>query len=120
MVNNPSGQKATQILMSRNGLVRTMVFTHLPSNILLILIPLMPNVSLAIAVLFLRFSISQMHVPTRQSYTITVVPPHDRSAAAGIAGVSRTTGAALALFLAAIIFASFCAIKSPEEAKPTE
>ena len=73
-----------------------MVLTHLPSNILLILVPLMPNVQLAIAVLLLRFSISQMDVPTRQSYVIAVVDPEDRSAAAGITGIARTTGAALA------------------------
>ncbi len=80
----------------RIGLVRTMVFTHLPSNILLILVPFMPNVQWAIAVLLLRFSISQMDVPTRQSYVIAVVDPSERSAAAGITGVARTTGAALA------------------------
>jgi len=73
-----------------------MVFTHLPSNVLLILVPLMPNAPLAIAVLLLRFTISQMDVPTRQSYVMAVVPPHERSAAAGITGVARTIGAALA------------------------
>jgi MFS family permease len=100
-------------LASRIGLVRTMVFTHLPSNILLILIPLMPNLPLAIAVLFLRFSISQMDVPTRQSYTMAVVPPHERSAAAGITGVSRTTGAALAPVLAGFMFARPSLISAP-------
>src|SRR5213079_843511 len=53
-------------LAARFGLIKTMVYTHLPSNILLILLPLMPNLPLAIAVLMLRFSISQMDVPTRQ------------------------------------------------------
>jgi len=77
------------------GLIRTMVFTHIPSNILLILVPLMPNLPLAIAVLLLRFSISQMDVPTRQSYTMAVVAPDERSAAAGITGIARTTGASL-------------------------
>lgn len=62
-------------LASRFGLVNTMVFTHLPSNILLILVPLMPTLSLAVLALFLRFSISQMDVPTRQSYTMAVVRP---------------------------------------------
>jgi len=100
-------------LASRLGLVRTMVFTHLPSNILLILIPLMPKLSLAIAVLFLRFSISQMDVPTRQSYTMAVVPPQERSAAAGIVGVARTTGAALAPFLAGLMFARPALINVP-------
>lgn len=80
---------------SRIGLIRTMVFTHIPSNILLILVPLMPNLPLAVAVLLLRFSISQMDVPTRQSYTMAVVAPDERSAAAGITGIARTIGASL-------------------------
>ena len=90
----------------RIGLVRTMVFTHLPSNVLLILVPFMPTVELAIAVLLLRFSISQMDVPTRQSYVIAVVDPAERSAAAGITGVARTTGAALAPLAAVPFIAS--------------
>lgn len=80
---------------SRIGLLNTMVFTHIPSNILLILVPLMPSMPLAIFALLLRFSISQMDVPTRQSYTMAVVDPDERSAAAGLTGVARTTGAAL-------------------------
>ena len=80
---------------SRVGLVNTMVFTHLPSNVLLMTVPFMPNLSLAIAVLLLRFSISQMDVPTRQSYTMAVVTPDERSAASGITGVARTIGAAI-------------------------
>ena len=80
---------------SKIGLIRTMVFTHIPSNILLILVPLMPNLPLAITMLLLRFSISQMDVPTRQSYTMAVVDPDERSAAAGITGIARTTGASL-------------------------
>jgi MFS family permease len=100
-------------LASRFGLVKTMVFTHLPSNVLLILIPLMPNASLAIAVLLLRFSISQMDVPTRQSYTMAIIRPKERSAAAGIAGISRTTGAALAPVLAGILFAHPASISVP-------
>src|SRR5262249_48181916 len=71
-------------IAARIGLVRTMVFTHLPSNVLLILVPLMPNLRLAILVLLARYSISQMDVPTRQSYTMAIVTPHERSAAAGI------------------------------------
>jgi MFS family permease len=77
------------------GLINTMVFTHLPSNVLLILVPFMPSLSLAIALLLLRFSISQMDVPTRQSYTMAVVAPDERSAASGITGVARTIGASL-------------------------
>src|ERR1700681_724424 len=97
----------------RFGLLRTMVFTHLPSNVLLILIPLMPNLSLAILVLFLRFSISQMDVPTRQSYTMAVVRPEERSSAAGITGVARTTGAAIAPVLAGLLFARPSLINLP-------
>lgn len=90
---------ATRIA-NRIGLINTMVFTHLPSNILLILVPFMPTLPLAIGVLLLRFSISQMDVPTRQSYVIAVVDPSERTAAAGITGVARTAGAALAPILA--------------------
>ncbi len=127
---------------SRIGLIRTMVFTHIPSNILLILVPLMPNLPLAIAVLLLRFSISQMDVPTRQSYTMAVVAPDERSAAAGITGIARTTGASLSpvftgpllanaalmnvpFFLSGglkiiydlMLYRNFKAIKPPEEKK---
>ncbi|MCL4561042.1 MAG: MFS transporter [Chloroflexi bacterium] len=87
-------------LAKRFGLINTMVFTHIPSNILLILVPLMPNLPLAIAVLLLRFSISQMDVPTRQSYTMAVVEPDERSAAAGVTGIARTTGSAISPVLA--------------------
>jgi MFS family permease len=79
----------------RIGLVNTMVFTHLPSNILLMLVPLMPNLSLAVVVLFARFAISQMDVPPRQSYTMAVVAPDERSAAAGVTGIARSIGAAI-------------------------
>jgi EmrB/QacA subfamily drug resistance transporter len=90
----------------RIGLVNTMVLTHLPSNVLLALVPLMPTLPLAIAVLFLRFSISQMDVPTRQSYTVAVVDPDERSAAAGVTGIARTVGAALAPLAAGPLYAS--------------
>jgi len=80
---------------SKIGLIHTMVFTHLPSNVLLILVPFMPSLGLAITLLLLRFSISQMDVPTRQSYTMAVVAPDERSAASGITGVARTIGASL-------------------------
>jgi len=127
---------------SRIGLIKTMVFTHIPSNILLMLVPLMPNLPLAIAVLLLRFSISQMDVPTRQSYTIAMVAPDERSAAAGITGIARTTGASLSpvftgpllanaallsfpFFISGglkiiydlLLYRSFRAIKPPEEKK---
>jgi len=91
---------AAAALARRVGLLNTMVFTHVPSNLLLILVPLMPTLSLAVAVLLLRFAISQMDVPARQSYTAALVSPDERSAAAGITGVARTTGAALSPVLA--------------------
>jgi MFS family permease len=129
-------------MASKIGLIRTMVFTHIPSNILLILVPFMPNLPLAIMVLLLRFSISQMDVPARQSYTMSVVAPDERSAAAGITGIARTTGASLSpvvtgpllgnaalinmpFFLSGgikivydlMLYRSFRAIKPPEEKK---
>ncbi|WP_035359947.1 MFS transporter [Edaphobacter aggregans] len=92
-------------LASRIGLVKTMVFTHLPLNILLILLPLMPTLELAIGVLLLRFSISQMDIPTRQSYTMAMVRPEERSAAAGITGVARTVGASIPPMFVGLMFA---------------
>jgi MFS family permease len=86
---------ASAWMAARIGLVNTMVLTHLPSNILLVLVPLMPSLPLAVAVLFARFSISQMDVPARQSYTMAVVAPDERSAAAGVTGIVRSLGAAI-------------------------
>ena len=91
-------------IADRIGLVRTMVFTHLPSNVLLALVPLMPTLPLAIGVLLARFSISQMDVPTRQSYTMAVVDPDERSAAAGVTGIARSLGASMSPLIAAPLF----------------
>jgi len=93
-------------LAARFGLINTMVFTHLPSNVLLILVPVMPSLPLAVVVLLARFSISQMDVPTRQSYTMSVVDPDERSAAAGVTGIARTTGAAVSPIIAAPLLGS--------------
>jgi MFS family permease len=98
---------------SKIGLIRTMVFTHIPSNILLILVPLMPNLPLAIAMLLMRFSISQMDVPTRQSYTMAVVTPDERSAAAGITGIARTTGASLSPVITGPLLANGALLSFP-------
>jgi MFS family permease len=95
------------------GLVNTMVFTHLPSNVLLILVPLMPNLPLAIAALLLRFSVSQMDVPTRQSYTMAVVAPDERSAAGGVTGIARTVGAALSPALAGMFISNPVLMSAP-------
>ena len=100
-------------IATRIGLVNTMVFTHLPSNVLLILVPLMPSLPLAVLMLLIRFSISQMDVPTRQSYTMAVVSPDERSAAAGITGVARTTGAAVSPLFVGVMFATPALINLP-------
>lgn len=80
-------------IAARIGLIRTMVFSHIPSNLLLMLIPLMPNLAAAVAVLLVRSSISQMDVPARQSYTMAVVDPDERSAASGVTTIARSVGA---------------------------
>ncbi len=100
-------------MASSIGLVNTMVLTHLPSNVLLILVPIMPNATLAIIVLLLRFAISQMDVPTRQSYSMAVVQPDERSAAAGVTGVARTIGAGLSPVLAGPLLASASFLNVP-------
>jgi MFS family permease len=97
----------------RIGLIRTMVYTHIPSNILLMMVPLMPTLPLAILVLLARFAISQMDVPTRQSYVMAVVDPNERSAAAGVTAIARTTGAAMAPVLAGPMLASTVFLSLP-------
>jgi len=104
---------AASRLAARIGLVNTMVVTHLPSNVLLMLIPLMPTLPLATLVLLLRFSISQMDVPTRQSYTMAVVAPDERAAASGITGVARTAGAAMSPLFAGLLFSHASLISVP-------
>jgi MFS family permease len=130
-------------IAARIGLINTMVVTHLPSNIFLMLVPFMPSLPLAIAMLLLRFSLSQMDVPTRQSYTMAVVDPDERSAAAGLTSVARTIASAWAPLLTGALFnaslwgapfvlagllksvydltlyGSFRAIKPPEERRET-
>ncbi|HET7700472.1 MAG TPA: MFS transporter [Candidatus Limnocylindria bacterium] len=129
-------------LAMRIGLINTMVFTHIPSNVLLILVPLMPTGALAAALFLARMSISQMDVPTRQSYTMAVVDPDERVAAAGITNVARNMGTVAAPALAGyafsvaalgvpffvagglkilydlLVFRSFRALKPPEETRP--
>jgi MFS family permease len=82
-------------IAARVGLIRTMVFTHVPSNLLLMLVPLMPTLPAAVGLLLLRYSISQMDVPARQSYTMAVVDPDERSAASGVTTIARSVGALL-------------------------
>jgi len=87
---------AAPAIARRFGLLNTMVFTHLPSNILLLLVPLMPNLELAVVMLLVRNLLSQLDVPTRQSYSMAVVDADERAASAGILSVARNGGAALA------------------------
>jgi predicted MFS family arabinose efflux permease len=98
---------------ARIGLVNTMVFTHLPSNVLLMLVPLMPNLPSAIVVLFARFAISQMDVPARQSYTMAVVEPDERSAAAGVTGIARSIGGAISPTFAGIFLGNPVLLGAP-------
>jgi MFS family permease len=77
----------------RIGLVNTMVFTHLPANVFLVITPFMPTVELAIATLLLRYATSSMDVPARNSYVMAVVPPHERAAAASFTAVPRSLAA---------------------------
>jgi predicted MFS family arabinose efflux permease len=123
----------------RIGLLNTMVFTHLPSSVLLMLIPAMPSLELAIVCLLARQSLSQMDVPTRQSYLMAVVDPQERTAASSLTNVARNVAQALTPGLAGyamdalslglpfvfggglkilydlLLLAAFRAVKPPEE-----
>jgi MFS family permease len=100
-------------IASRIGLINTMVFTHLPSNILLCLVPFMPGLASAVAVLLVRFSISQMDVPTRQAYTMAVVQPDERAAASGVTNIARSVGAAASPAIAGLMLAVPSLLSAP-------
>lgn len=128
-------------MAQRFGLLKTMVFSHLPSNLLLILVPVAPAAWLAILLFLARMSVSQMDVPTRKSYTMAVVAPDERTAAAGITNVARTVASAvsplvsgvaigigalgLPFFIAGglkvvydgLVYATFRNVRPPEEQK---
>jgi MFS family permease len=93
-------------IAKRFGLLNTMVFTHLPSNVLLALVPLMPTWKLAAIILFLRHMLSQMDVPTRQAYTMAVVAPEERAAAAGLTNAVRPAASSLAPLISGIALQS--------------
>lgn len=95
------------------GLINTMVFTHIPSNVLLILVPMMPSAKWAVGLLLLRYSISQMDVPTRQSYTMAVVSPDERSAAGGITTIARSVGAAVSPSISGRLMAAATTMSMP-------
>jgi MFS family permease len=81
--------QAAARLAGRLGLLRTMVFTHLPSNVLLAAVAFAPNLASAIVLLLARFALSQMDVPTRQAYVMAVVDPSERTAAAAYTNTAR-------------------------------
>ncbi len=100
-------------IAARIGLITTMVVTHIPSNVLLCLVPFMPDLGSAVTVLLLRFSISQMDVPTRQSYTMAVVAPDERAAASGVTTIARSVGAAISPALAGVFLAYPALLNAP-------
>jgi MFS family permease len=100
-------------IANRIGLINTMVFTHIPSNVLLCLVPFMSTVGLAVFVLLLRFSISQMDVPTRQAYTMAVVAPDERSAASGVTTIARSVGASVSPALSGVFLATPALLGAP-------
>lgn len=94
-------------IADRIGLINTMVFTHIPSNILIILVAVAPSLSVAIAFYLIRMALSQMDVPTRQSYIVAVVNEEERTAAAGITNISRNISQAISPSLTGIIINTF-------------
>ncbi|HJY83789.1 MAG TPA: MFS transporter [Candidatus Binatia bacterium] len=95
-------------IAARFGLINTMVFTHMPASIFLLLTPLMPTFSLTMTMVLLRYCVAQMDVPTRHSYLMAIVAPDERSAAAGVTTVARTAASAMAPTLTgALLGASF-------------
>lgn len=99
-------QLVAPLLARRIGLIRTMVFTHVPANLFLIAVGFMPSATLAIACLWLRASLSQMDVPARQAYVMSVVPEEERSAAASVTNVPRSFGGAFGVWLAGPLLAA--------------
>jgi len=91
-------------LANRIGLVRTMVFTHLPSSLCLVVIPFMSSLPIVIALLLLRSLLSQMDVPTRNSYVMAVVTPSERPAAASLTSVPRSLASAIGPMIAGYLF----------------
>jgi MFS family permease len=100
-------------LADKIGLINTMVFTHIPSNILIILVAFAPTLPLAIALYLVRMALSQMDVPTRQSYIVAVVKENERTAAAGITNISRNIAQSVSPSLAGYILQSLSFLSAP-------
>src|SRR6266702_250956 len=90
-------------IAQRIGLVNTMVFTHLPSSVFLVAVPLASSPALAVALFLLRETFVEMDVPTRQSYVAALVQPHERAFASGVTNVTRTAGWAAASSLSGVV-----------------
>ena len=101
-----ASQLAAPLIARRIGLLNTMVFTHIPANVCLVLAALAPNLPLALALLFVRSALSQMDVPTRTAYVMAVVTPPERAAAASFTAVPRSLAAALSPTLSGALFAA--------------
>ena len=90
-----------------------MVFTHIPSNVLLILVGLAPTLPLAIGFYFARMALSKMDVPTRQAYIVAVVNEDERSAAAGLTNISRNIAQSISSTVIGFILQSFSYLAAP-------
>jgi predicted MFS family arabinose efflux permease len=93
-------------LSERIGLVNTMVFTHLPAKLCLLLVPFAPNLGVALALLLIRSALAQMDVPTRTAFVMSVVTPAERAAAASLTAVPRSLAAAASPALAGVLLAA--------------
>ncbi len=103
---------AAERVSRRIGLVSTMVLTHLPSNLLLVMVPLAPSFQAALGLYLARMSISQMDVPTRQSYVVAIVDPDERVAAAGLTNVSRNVAQSVSPSLSGYLL-QFVSLSAP-------
>lgn len=101
-----ASQLAAPLVAQRIGLLNTMVFTHIPANVCLVLAAVAPSLPAALALLFLRSALSQMDVPTRTAYVMAVVTPAERPAAASFTAVPRSLAAALSPTLSGALFAA--------------
>lgn len=101
-----ASQLAAPLVARRIGLLNTMVFTHLPANVCLVLAALTPNLPIALALLMVRSALSSMDVPTRTAYVMAVVTPAERSAAASFTAVPRSLAAAISPTLSGMLFAA--------------
>ncbi|MGB8934100.1 MAG: MFS transporter [Candidatus Nitrosopolaris sp.] len=104
---------ASAKIADRIGLINTMVFTHIPSNILLILVAFSPTLPIAVALYLARMALSQMDVPTRQSFIVAVVKEDERTAAAGITNISRNISQAISPSIAGSILQSVSLLSAP-------